>query len=525
MDSPTATINDTSSDRAQRQLDTLRTAVETRLAALEAVLADPMRGESLEGLILDLARVTTEEARTAALKAALDAKLEADTRVAHARAVAQEAIDEERVVAGELRRTVEQARQKIAGLEAAQLLELRRLREDLETEIGRERATAAGFERAASEAQRQWQAERAANVDLRQTIETHRTTGAELSLALEAEKAAGAGLRAALEVERSAGSELRLAIERAQALSATLAREKAEAWTAQEALTADLSRERDVSGRLQRQVAEAQAQLQLERAMSAELRRTAEQTEQQLTNTSSDKAQVSASHEQLQREAEALRAESDTMRASLAAAGARLEMLDAERLRAGGTRKELEARVEVLIRERDALLAERAGVRGAGELPSGGATRNAAPVPDARPVTASGSVPSPSFISTMSTISPISTGPAAEEEWGPVRLAVRYSFREPFTIAVNGDTGLLVDISVAGCQLVSSSAVRPNQAVKVLLPSGDTSIACTGKVMWARFEPRASGGAFGYRAGVQFTKPDQAALEAFIASSRPPRPG
>ncbi len=502
MDSPTATINDTSSDRAQRQLDTLRTAVETRLAALEAVLADPMRGESLEGLILDLARVTTEEARTAALKAALDAKLEADARVAHARAVAQEAIDEERVVAGELRRTVEQARQKIAGLETAQLLELRRLREDLETEIGRERATAAGFERAASEAQRQLQAERAANVDVRQTIDTHRTANAELSLALEAEKAASAGLSAALEAERAAGSELRLALERAQALSATLAREKAEAWTAQEALTADLSRERDLSGRLQRQVAEAQAQLQLERAMSAELRRTAEQTEQQLTNTSSDKAQVSASHEQLQREVEALQGESDTMRASLAAAGARLEMLDAERLRASGTRKELEARVEVLIRERDALIAERAGER-----------------PETRPVRTSGSA------SPLSSISMLPTGPAAEEEWGPVRLAVRYSFREPFTITVNGDTGLLVDISVAGCQLVSSSAVRPNQAVKVLLPSGDTSIACTGKVMWARFEPRASGGAFGYRAGVQFTKPDQPALEAFIVSSRPPRPG
>jgi PilZ domain len=516
MDSSTATLNDTSSDRAQRQLDMLRTAVDRRLAELEAVLADPMRGESLEGLILDLARVTTEEARTTALKAALDAKLEADSRVAHARAVAQEAIDEERVVAGELRRAVEQARQKIAGLEGAQLLELRRLREDLETEIGRERATAAGFERAASEAQRQLQAERAANVDIRQTIDTHRTAHAEVSLALEAEKAASAGLSAALEAERAASSELRLALERAQALTATLAREKAEAWTAQEALTADLSRERDTSARTQRLVAEAQAQLQLERAMSAELRRTAEETEQQLTNTSSDKAHVSASHEQLQREVEALRAESDTMRASLAAAGARLEMLDAERLRASATRKELEGRVEVLIRERESLIAERAGTT---ELPGEGATINAAPVPDAQPAKASGPVPS------FSSISTISPGPAAEEEWGPVRLAVRYSFREPFTIMVNGDTGLLVDISVAGCQLVSSSAVRPNQAVKVLLPSGDTSLACTGKVMWARFEPRVSGGAFGYRAGVQFTKPDQPALEAFIASSRPPRSG
>jgi hypothetical protein len=80
--------------------------------------------------------------------------------------------------------------------------------------------------------------------------------------------------------------------------------------------------------------------------------------------------------------------------------------------------------------------------------------------------------------------------------------------------------GLLVDLSVAGCQVVSTSSVRPNQVVKVSLPTGDTSLVCTGKVMWARFEPRAAGGSLGYRAGVQFTKPDQPAIEAFIATSR-----
>jgi hypothetical protein len=204
--------------------------------------------------------------------------------------------------------------------------------------------------------------------------------------------------------------------------------------------------------------------------------------------------------------------ESDTMRASLEAAGARLEMLDAERLRASGARRELETRVEALVRERDALVAERAGARGTSEWPSEDSARTAAaaPVPHAQPAMASGSV-SPRVV--------------GEEEWGPVRLAVRYSFREPIAVSINGDTGLLVDLSVAGCQLVSSSAVRPNQVVKVLLPLDDTSIACTGKVMWARFEPRASGGAFGYRAGVQFAKPDQPALEAFIAATRPPRPG
>jgi hypothetical protein len=99
-----------------------------------------------------------------------------------------------------------------------------------------------------------------------------------------------------------------------------------------------------------------------------------------------------------------------------------------------------------------------------------------------------------------------------------IRLAVRYSFREPIEIQTNGDLGVLVDLSTAGCQLVSSSAVRPNQVVKVILPSAEAPIVCTGKVMWARFEPRAAGRSLGYRAGVQFTKPDQPALEAFMAA-------
>ena len=117
MDSLLDKLNGTSSDRAQQQLDALREALEIRLSALEAVLADPSRGESLEGLIVELARVATEEAQAAALKVCLDVKLEADVRVADARVAAQETVDEERSANAELRRGGEQGRQRLANLE------------------------------------------------------------------------------------------------------------------------------------------------------------------------------------------------------------------------------------------------------------------------------------------------------------------------------------------------------------------------------------------------------------------------
>ena len=509
----TATLKDSSSERAQQQLDALRTAVETRLTALEAVLADPNRGESLEGLILDLARVATEEARAAALKTALDAKLDADARVAHAQMVAQEAIDEERVVSGELRRTIEQAKQRIASLEHGQLTQLRSLREDLESEIARERATAASFERTAAEMQRQLEAERGSvgdvqeavekerrfSAELRAAAEADRTVTAELRLALDAERAVVADLRLAVDAERAAADELRRAAEQARTESATLAREKSEAWAAQDALTVALARDRDGTMRLQRQNEE------LERELVA-------------ARTEADTIRA---------EADTIRNEADIIRVDLEAAGARLEMLDAERLRADGARKELEAQLDALIRERDTLTTE---LQAARQLPSHVALgAPIVPVIGLEPTPVVNVAPQAAQAAQPAQASPGAPGapptrPTVEEEWGPVRLAVRHAFRQPIPVQINGDSGLLVDLSVAGCQLVSSSSVRPNQVVKVLLPTEETTIACTGKVMWARFEPRAAGGSIGYRAGVLFTKPDQSALEAFLSASRLPPP-
>jgi len=60
-----------------------------RLAALEAALADPSRGDALEALILDLARVACEESQSAAAHACADTRLEAEMHIGQVRALAQ----------------------------------------------------------------------------------------------------------------------------------------------------------------------------------------------------------------------------------------------------------------------------------------------------------------------------------------------------------------------------------------------------------------------------------------------------
>ena len=65
-------------------LNTLRTAIDERLSELEAVLADPSRGESLEALILDLARLATAEAQQAAAHAYNTVREQSDAALADA---------------------------------------------------------------------------------------------------------------------------------------------------------------------------------------------------------------------------------------------------------------------------------------------------------------------------------------------------------------------------------------------------------------------------------------------------------
>jgi hypothetical protein len=105
---------------------------------------------------------------------------------------------------------------------------------------------------------------------------------------------------------------------------------------------------------------------------------------------------------------------------------------------------------------------------------------------------------------------------ASPGTFAPARSASRHSFREPLEVKLDGETALLVDLSTAGAQVLSSTALKPNKPVKMLLPSSEAIILCKAKIIWSRFEPPSPGKPVRYRAGMVFTQADAAALHVFL---------
>ena len=648
------------SDQARHQLNELRSAIDVRLTVLEAVLADPSRGESLEGLILDLARVATEEAHAAATQACLEARSEAETAASGQATEALVALEEERAISSQLRYELEVASQRIAALEQQQSLATST--EDVDTASARDRATILELEQAVDEVRRQLDAERGAIAVLRRTAakadeaaealtrETARAQAAERDLAgeraksrdaasvqqkvqaqLDAERATGlklqqtqqelrtelarlresaaghkeahtrlqaeldaraaevtraleataaqqkalAQVQAALDAERATSARLQtgqqeLAAEAARAREAVAAQQKslaetkeelgteratsARLQTAQQELSAEVARVRDAAAAHQKALAQAQAQLDAERvaaatqqkalaqtqaqldaerAAAAKLRAVQERADELLRNVGSDHARAQAAHEQLNADLTRERAAAAAAQGALAQAQAQLE---GERVAAAELRsivEQAEQRLASVVSENvqtvavhedleRKLAAARAEI---GQLQARvGASGTQAAEPQARPAPKKGAAEpgvtakvQSSWVENAPKQASAKVVDADESAWRPVRLAHRYQFREPIDIQVNSQPGMLYDISITGCQLVSAGAVKPNQTVKLQIASGEGTLTCAGKVMWSRLEPPAAGRPFGYRAGVQFAKPDEAAIEAFVA--------
>ncbi len=628
---PPGALHQHLSDQARRQLDALRSAINVRLSVLEAVLADPSRGESLEGLIHDLARVATEEAQAAAAKACFDAKSDAEAAVSGQSTEALLSLEEERGITSQLRDELDVASQRIAALEHQQHTSIGSTREEVDRVVARERATIAELEQAVDEVSRQLEAERAAIADLRRAAakaeetahalarETARAQAAErdlageravardaaaaqqkLQAALDAERAAGAKAlqaqyeikaelarvretaaghkeaharlqaeidqlaaeatrsrdagaaqqkalaqaHAELDTERATSARLKtsqqeLAADAARAREAVAAQQKAltetkeeltteratsaRLQTAQQELSAEVGRARDAAAVHRKTLTEIESQLEVERAANAKLRAVQERADDLLRTIGSDHTRAQAVHEQLTADLTRERGAAAAAQGALAQARAQL---DAERVVTAELRSvvdQAEQRLASVVSENvqtvsvhedleRKLAAARAETK---QLQAELAARTAGKKPPA-------DLPAPAKVEaakagSTATHRPAKVIEAEEDAWRPVRLAHRYQFREPIDMQVNGQPGTLFDISITGCQLVSVGAVKPNQTVKLLISAGGGSLACAGKVMWSRLEPPAAGRPFGYRAGVQFAKPDEAANEAFVA--------
>ena len=96
------------------------------------------------------------------------------------------------------------------------------------------------------------------------------------------------------------------------------------------------------------------------------------------------------------------------------------------------------------------------------------------------------------------------------------RAGTRQAARFPMNrrpVAVNGDPGQLIDLSVSGAQVQSIVRLRPLKMARLVLPDDKGDIRMQGTVAWAIAVP--GGGAIQYRAGVEFVNPNQKQLADF----------
>jgi hypothetical protein len=106
-------------------------------------------------------------------------------------------------------------------------------------------------------------------------------------------------------------------------------------------------------------------------------------------------------------------------------------------------------------------------------------------------------------------------------DWQGTRRAPRFRVRAGVELQLDGNPAAVIDLSTVGAQVISPTVLRPNQKVRISLPNDDFLLRFRGAVAWAKFElPKAPVKAPQYRAGVEFTDGDAAAIDSVINRNR-----
>jgi CheY-like chemotaxis protein len=100
-------------------------------------------------------------------------------------------------------------------------------------------------------------------------------------------------------------------------------------------------------------------------------------------------------------------------------------------------------------------------------------------------------------------------------DWHGTRRATRYRVRPGVEIQVDGNPASVVDLSVVGVQVLSSTVLRPNQKVRISIPNEEFVMRFRGAIAWAKFELPKPNDPPRYRAGVDFADADAAALDEY----------
>lgn len=114
----------------------------------------------------------------------------------------------------------------------------------------------------------------------------------------------------------------------------------------------------------------------------------------------------------------------------------------------------------------------------------------------------------------------VAAEPPRPLDWHGTRRATRYRVKAGTEIQLDGNAVVVVDLSVVGAQVLSTTILRPNQKVRVTIPQEETLVRCRGAIAWAKFELPNPSAAPVYRAGVEFLDANRDLVEAFSRLSR-----
>jgi hypothetical protein len=97
------------------------------------------------------------------------------------------------------------------------------------------------------------------------------------------------------------------------------------------------------------------------------------------------------------------------------------------------------------------------------------------------------------------------------------RRAPRFRVVDGVKVRIDGTPAALVNLSVIGAQVISTAVLKPNQRGKFAFLDADKAKPMPFSVAWAALE--IVEGSLRYRAGVEFSNPDTAAVERFIEAN------
>ena len=107
---------------------------------------------------------------------------------------------------------------------------------------------------------------------------------------------------------------------------------------------------------------------------------------------------------------------------------------------------------------------------------------------------------------------------AAPLDYHGTRRASRVRVVDGVDVTVDGNVATLIDLSIVGAQVVSSTVLKPNQRLRMSMGDGKKPIRFSAGVAWASFELAKTGPR--YRAGIEFFDAEPEAVQKFCEAKK-----